>query len=205
MSRTLFWALALPALAATAPLAPAQQEKSAPGKGGPVAARLVADKSTYQLDLAGLSGEEYRKRVQDSAAGGPGVPAPKVSLALELVNTGDKDVEVRYGGTRNVLTLDLKGPGAETIAFRGRLQPRFLIAPKTVTLAPGKSVRVPISSLAFGLRGLTHAAYWTAPGAYTLAAGYEAAIRPAPAGGRDAGDGFGAVTLTTAPIKLKVE
>jgi hypothetical protein len=127
-----------------------------------------------------------------------------VDLNLELVNTSAKAIEIRFGGTRNVLRLDLKGPGAQTVAFK-RLQPRFLIGSKTIKLAPGKSVAVPIASLAYGLRGLTHAAYWTAPGQYTLAASYDTAVRPAPPGTTPMGDGFGALTLSSAPIKIQVE
>jgi hypothetical protein len=203
MSRTMFWALALPALAATALAAPAQEEKLAKGKSVPpgvaVEARLVANKATYPLDLGGLSAEEFQKKLQDTPPA-----APQVDLTLELVNTSDKDVQIRVGGTMNIITLDLKGPGAQTIAKKG-LQPRFIIASKTVTLAPGKSAQVPITSLAYGLRGLTHAAYWTAPGEYALAASYQTALKPAPEGARDAGDGFGAVTLTSTPVKIMVK
>jgi hypothetical protein len=209
MRRLLFLILVVSALAATPLVASAQEEKATKAKSTPpgalVEARLIANKNTYALDRGGLSAEDYVKQVQTGATGGPGLPAPKVDLTLELVNTSDKEVQVRVGGTVNVITLDLKGPGAETIAFKGRLQPRFLIAPKTVTLAPGKSATVPIQSLGFGLRGLTHAAYWTAPGAYTLTASYQTTLNPAPEGAKAGADGFGAVTLSSAPTKIQVE
>jgi hypothetical protein len=201
MAGNWFWSLTLSALAATTSALADEPKKAA---GGPVEARLIADKDTYALDLNGLSAEDYRKQLKQSEKGGPNPPVPKVELTLELVNTSNKEVELRYGGTQNIYLLDLKGPGAETVAFGGRAQPGFILAPKTVTLAPGQSVKVKISSLAFGRRNLTHAAFWTAPGEYTLAVRYDAMIKPAPEGAADVGDGFGFVTLTSAPIKLKV-
>jgi hypothetical protein len=209
MKRLLFLVLATSVVTVMPAAFPAGEEK--PGKakstppGAPVEARLIANKNSYTLDRGGLSAEEYRKQVRNGATGGPGLPAPKVDLTLELVNTSDKEVEIRVGGTVNVIKLDLKGPGAEVIEFKGRLQPRFRINPKTVTLAPGKSVTVPISTLGFGLRGLTHAAYWTAPGSYTLTASYETTLKPAPAQAGEAGNGFGTVTLTSAPVKIQVQ
>jgi hypothetical protein len=200
MNLRLSWTLALPLLAATALPAPAQEKAAR----APIEGRLVATKDTYTLDLGGLSADDFRKRLQDSVARGPGITPPKVELSLELVNTSDKDLEVQVEGTRNVLTLDLKGPGAESVKFK-RLQPRFIKASRIVKLAPGKSVKVPITSLAYGLRGLTDAAYWTAPGDYMIRASYQTAIRPAPTGTRDIGSGFGGVTVSTAPVKLKVE
>jgi hypothetical protein len=199
--------LAAAVFAAAAVAAQEPQEKAARAKSTPpgaaVEARLVAGKATYPLDLAGLSAEDYRKQVKDSVKGG-GPQPPKVDLTLELINTSDKDVEVRVGGTANEIKLDLKGPGAETVAFKGP-QPRFMIAPKTITLAPGKSEKVPIKSLKYGRRNLTDGAYWTAAGEYTLAASYQTTMRPAPEGATVGGDGFGAVTLTSAPIKIQVE
>jgi hypothetical protein len=206
MSRTLLRFLAVAPVFAIALPAQGQENKEKKSQAtGPVEARLIANKDSYTLDLGGLTVDEYGKKVQDAAATGVNAPPPpKVSLTLELVNTGTQDVQLRVFGTVNVVTLQLTGPGAAGVTRKGP-QPRFLIAPKIVTLAPGKSVQVPITSLAYGLRGLTHGAYWTAPGEYRLTASYQTALKPAPEGARDAGDGFGAVTLTTAPVKLTVK
>jgi hypothetical protein len=196
--------LGLLVLSAPAPEKQADKGKSDP-PGAVVEAKLVAKKDTYTLDLGGKSAEDFRKQLKEAEMMGPNPPAPKVELAIEFTNTSDKEVQLRIAGTQNVIMLDLKGPGAETIVMKNRPMPRFLIASKTITLAPGKSESVPVSSLAFGLRNLTHAAYWTAPGDYTLSATYQTSMAPAPKDARDVGNGFGAVTLTTAPIKIKVE
>jgi hypothetical protein len=202
MLRCAFFGLLV--LLAPAPEKPSDKAKSEP-PGAVVEAKLVAKKDTYPLDLGGKTAEEFRKLLKDAETAGPNPPAPKVDLILEFTNTSDKDVQIQLGGTRNVITLDLKGPGADTIVMKNRPMPKFLIVSKTVTLAPGKSESVPVTSLAFGLRNLTHAAYWTAAGEYTLVASYQTSLAPAPKDARDAGNGLGAVTLTTAPIKLKVE
>jgi hypothetical protein len=205
MVRNWFWSLTLSALTATtSTLADEPTKARSEPAGAAVEARLSADRDSYTLDLNGLSAEDYKKQLKGSEKGGPNPPIPKVNLTLELVNTSGKEVQLRYGGTMNVYTLELKGPGAETVAFGGRAEPKFILAPKTVTLAPGQSVKVKIDSLAFGRRNLTHAAFWTAPGDYTLAISYQAMLNPAPEGAKDAGNGFGNVTLTSAPIKLKV-
>jgi hypothetical protein len=202
MMQYALWGLLV--LLAPAPEKPSDKAKSEP-PGAVVEAKLVAKKDTYPLDLGGKTAEDYRKQLKEAENGGPNPPAPKLDLVLEFTNTSDKEVQIQLGGTRNVITLDLKGPGAETIVMKNRPMPKFLIASKTVTLAPGKSESVPVASLAFGLRNLTHAAYWTAAGEYTLAASYQTALAPAPKDAKDQGNGFGAVLLTTAPIKLKVE
>ena len=48
-------------------------------------------------------------------------------------------------------------------------------------------------------------AYWTEPGEYTLTASLKSGISPAPKDSKDTRDGFGVVTFTTEPIKIKVE
>jgi hypothetical protein len=206
MLQNILWGLAviLPAALAPAPEKTKEKPKSDP-PGAVVEARLVAKKDSYTLELGGKTAEEFRTQLKDAETTGAYPPAPKLELMLEFTNTSDKEVQIQVGGTRNVLTLDLKGTGAETVVMKNRATPKFILLSKTLTLAPGKSESVPINSLAFGMRNLTHAAYWTAPGEYTLSASYQTALAPAPNGARDMGNGFGAVTLTTAPITIKVE
>jgi hypothetical protein len=46
--------------------------------------------------------------------------------------------------------------------------------------------------------------YWTQSGEYTVFASIRAEVSPAPKGAKDAGNGFGMVTLTSNPVKLTV-
>jgi hypothetical protein len=48
-------------------------------------------------------------------------------------------------------------------------------------------------------------AYWTTPGEYTLSAEYRLWVFPAPPGAVEDGDGFGAVTLRSPRIRLRIE
>jgi hypothetical protein len=168
--------------------------------GVPLAALLTSKPASYALDLGGKTADEIRKQID---AGDYPAP-PVVDLSLELRNTGDKDVLIRMGGTTTILDLDLQGPAAVTVAFKGRITNHLAIAPKTIILAPGKSQTVPINSLSFGFKG-SHAAYWLAPGKYTLTASYKTTVSPAPAKAVAADEGFGAVTIISAPLTITVE
>ncbi len=72
-------------------------------------------------------------------------------------------------------------------------------------IAAGKTHTIPVKTLQSGFRGKAHWAYWTAAGEYELVATLRTAMTPAPKGAKDANDGFGAVTLTSGPLKLTVE
>jgi hypothetical protein len=78
--------------------------------------------------------------------------------------------------------------------------------PKTITLAAGKSYAFPaIKSLSNGFRGQARKTYWTEAGEYALSATYTTAVSPAPKGAKKVEEGFGQVTVTGAPVKIKVE
>jgi hypothetical protein len=193
-------------LAGTAVLAlAAGQQAGAQGKsdppGVPVEAKLVAKKKTYTLDLGGKTVAEFKQALKDQRY----PPAPAVDLVLELRNTSDKDVKVWTSGDPVRVMLNLKGKEAVNEVLKGIALTTIFIVPKTVTLAPGKSVAIPIKSLAHGMRNASHRSYWLEPGEYTLTASLHTAVSPFPKGSKEAGEGFGRVTLTTPPIKLTVE
>jgi hypothetical protein len=169
----------------------------------PVTAKLVAKKTTYQLDLGGKTGDEFRKMLKDAEKSGRTPPAPAVDLVLELTNTSDKDVMVWIGGDPTQIILNLKGPSAVSVSPLRPFTTEFR-APRPVTLGPGKTTSLPIASLSYGFRGQASQAYWTEPGEYTLTASFTTGISPAPPGTKEEA-GFGKVTLTAAPVQLKVE
>jgi hypothetical protein len=184
-----------------------------------VEARLVATKTIFTLDLAGLTAADYKKALTERGFGEL-PPAPKVEIALELTNTSDKDVQVLIEGHSVILRLEVKGPGAVWVMPGGNIKselkgPRAVWAtwrgpglprvpsllPTAVTLAPGKRHSLPIFSPNRGI-------YWTEPGDYTFRASLMTALNPAPMGAQPdgfAGDGFGKVTLTSEPIWIEVE
>ena len=178
---------------------PADKGKTDP-PGVPLEAVLTTKKASYPLDLGGKTADEVRKMIDS----GDYPAAPTVDLTLELKNTGDKDLQIRMGGTTTIIDLDLQGPGALTVPLKGRITNKLAIAPMTITLERGKSQTIPITSLSFGFKG-SHSAYWLAPGKYTLAASYKTTVSPAPAAATPADEGFGAVVITSAPLTITVE
>jgi hypothetical protein len=207
------WRLVL-AAAAAATLSAAAAHADDPAKdkdkgktdppGAPIEAVLKAKKATYTLELGGKSAAEFKKAVEGGDATGEYPEAPAVDLVLELRNTGDKDVQVKVGGTMNVIDLDLQGPGAVSAQLKRQITNKLLIASKTITLAPGKSEEVPVTSLGYGFKG-GYRAWWTEPGKYTLSASYKTSVSPVPAGGKDNGDGFADVKVISAPTTITVE
>jgi hypothetical protein len=173
--------------------------------GAPVELRLTAKKTTYTLDLGGKTAAEFKKQIADADNGGRAPSPPAVDLALEVRNTSDKDVQVWIDGDATLLTLDLKGPAAVNNTLKKLAVTLDFRVPKTIVVAAGKSHSIPLTSLAHGFRKLTSASYWLEAGDYTLSASYKTALSPAPKGSKDAGDGFGTVTLTSPPLKLKVQ
>ena len=171
----------------------------------PLEARLVAKKETYTLDLGGKTPEAFRKQIE---AGKPtrAFPAgPAVDLVLEFFNRGDKEVKFWIGPDGSEPLLKLEGKGAVNVSLGYNVSGRRSIPPKVIVLAPGKTYTWPIKSLKSV--SFTHEqsqAYWTEPGEYTLTATVHTALSPAPKGSKDAGNGFGRVTITSAPVKVKV-
>jgi RNA polymerase sigma factor (sigma-70 family) len=177
-----------------------------------LAARLTGAKGPYTLDLGGLSAEAFRQRVADGSRaprpglGGPRFPAsPKVGLRLEVTNIGKTEVQIQVRGNANKLTLDLQGPGAFYAPLVAQAFMPIRRPSEVLTLAPGTSATVTeVPTLAFPKPGTGSQAYWTAPGNYTLTVDYVLGVSPAPAGAKDVGDGFGEVTVHSAPLALTV-
>jgi hypothetical protein len=191
-------------LVLTAPVLAARADEPKKADDGPVTAKLVANKTSYTLDLGDTKPDDYKKMLKDAENGGKWPKAPAVDVSLELTNNTDKELTVWVGGDATSLDLDLKGPGAVSIAPKVFFTREFR-GPKPVTLEAGKSTNMPIASLSYGFRNASKFAYWTEAGDYTLGATFTTAVSPAPKGSDDAGNGFGKVKLTAEPIKIKVE
>jgi hypothetical protein len=165
-------------------------------------AKLIASKDTHVLDLGGKTPEQFRQLLK-----GPLPPAPTVELELEFRNSGDKDLKFLVGGTNPdvPLLLKLEGPGAVNLVLPALASAMVSQPPQQVTLAPGKTHKLTIKTLMTNRVGREgSASYWTEPGDYTLIATYHTAVSPVPEGAKDNGQGFGRVTVISAPIKLKV-
>jgi hypothetical protein len=171
----------------------------------PLEITITGKTTKYTLDLGGLTADEFKKQV-DAAAKASRRPtaAPAVDLTIEIKNTSDKPVQVWISGDHTVLTLTLKGQGAINVAPSLAWTEEFRV-PKAVEIAAGKTHTLPVKSLVSGYRGAAHWAYWTEAGEYELTATFKTGVNPPPKGAKNANEGFGVVTLTSAPLKLTVE
>jgi hypothetical protein len=201
---------------APAPHQAADQGPHTDPPGAPLAAKLVVRKDTYTLDLGGKTPRQYRDAVKKSP------PVVGVDLVLDLKNTGNKPIRIwraddygkeqrQAGGDYVRLTLNLRGPGAVSALVKLQMTTPMTPPPRALEIAPGKSYSLPITTLSYGRHGVAHfearRACWTEAGEYTLTAAFQTAVSPAPPGSKEAKWAHfegGLVTVTTAPVKLRV-
>ena len=62
-----------------------------------------------------------------------------------------------------------------------------------------------VKNLVSGFRSASKYAYWTEAGEYELVAKLKTGMSPAPKDAKEGGEGFGLVTVTSAPLKITVE
>jgi hypothetical protein len=145
---------------------------------GPVVLAVVAKSDSYKFESGGKTADEYKKELEATAKAlenGQRATPPKaltVDLVLRLTNTSKDEVTIHVGGTANVYTFELSG-GAGVVTMRNPVaMPAIVRLPQAVTLAPGKSHEIPVTSLSDGRRGLARLVFWTGPGEYKLSAKY---------------------------------
>jgi hypothetical protein len=132
-------------------------------------ATLSSASEAYALDPA-QQGEAFRKRLSEAKEKHGKLPTPPaVDMVLSVSNTGDRPITLHIGGDESQVSLELKGEGAVSMETMVMMTMDYRQG-KPVTLAPGKSFPIPIKSLAYGTRGISHHAYWTEPGEYMLSA-----------------------------------
>lgn len=177
--------------------------ESAPGAGHKALADTVVVR-TFTLARGGRSPKALREELQAAARTGQLPPPPRIDLALEVRNRGDRPLYLEIGVPGTELTLDLRGPGVLRLPAAGMPIPPFL-APRRVRLAPGASYFLPIDCLVGGSRGHLSALYWTAPGRYTLTARYRVGTSSVPADGDRESRAWALHTFTSPPVTVQVE
>lgn len=186
-------------LMALSPDARAEEKKPT---GAPLELTITGE-AKYTLDLGGKTALEYEKIIADAKEKGGQMPAPpKVDLKLTVKNTGDKAIKIHKNGDPVVLDLELKGKGAVGVTPNLAFTADFRM-PEEVELAAGKSIEFTLTALSSGFRGASKFTYWTAAGDYELVASWKTGVSPAPKGSK-VSEGFGAVTVTSAPFKITV-
>jgi hypothetical protein len=178
----------------------AAEEPKAKADAGPLKLKLVSKKDAYTFEAFDKTPAEFKKLLEETAAAikkqkpVTAPPPPVVDLALQIHNTGKKDVTIQVEGDANSFTLDLKGPGSFTLTPLLGFTADFRLG-KSITIEPGKSYEFSIKKLADGFRGSSRYVYWTEPGDYTITASYQMS---------DADGGKGPL-LKAEPLKIKVE
>ncbi|MFO0966894.1 MAG: hypothetical protein U0793_15075 [Gemmataceae bacterium] len=164
---------------------------------------LRAKKIAYKLDLKGKTLKEWEEMLTSKKRGLAPPKPPAVDMELEVKNTSKGDIDFWSSGDPVQVQLDLKGPAARTITPPLAFTADFRL-PKAMTLKPGDTFRLPLTSLSSGFRGTGTWTYWLQPGEYTLTARYKTGVRPVPPGVKEV-YGAGPVTLVSMPITVKVE
>jgi RNA polymerase sigma-70 factor (ECF subfamily) len=188
----------------------AQADKGSTNPAGlPLELKLIAKRDTYTLDLGGKSAKDFAELLKVAPFATQPKP-PTVELEAELRNTGNAAIEFALPAhDRAWSSFQLKGPGAindVTIHFN---PPSFRLYPirKMANLAAGGTHKFVINTLG-DLRSdpmtASLASYWTEPGEYTLTVTLHTDVQPVPKGAKEFGR-MGEVTVTSNPIKLKVE
>lgn len=191
--------LAALALIAAAGLIHAKEEAKDVG----LTLTLRAKKHSYKLDLMGKTAKEWQEMLAGAKKAGTPLPKPPaVDLELELKNTGKDDVDFWSSGDPVQVQLDVKGPNAKTIKAPLAFTADFRL-PKLMTLKPGDTFRIPITSLSSGFRGNGTWSYWLEPGEYMITARYQTGVRPVPPGAKEM-YGAGPVTLVSKGVTVKV-
>lgn len=210
--RTTIRGLAVATVVGLVGVAGADDKKDGPTaepKGTPLELSITGKKTTYELNRGGLTAAAYVEMLAAAnKAGGKMPEPPAVELTVEVKNTSNKPVTVWVKGDSTDLSLELKevkGKGGAAINAAPPLAfTREFRIPEGVEIAPGKTHSFAVKNLMSGFRGRSKYAYWTAAGEYELVATLKTGVSPAPADAKDAGEGFGQVTLTSAPFKLTV-
>ena len=181
--------------------------------GAPLEGTLDVRTDTYTLDRLGQTAAQYAQTVKEQP------PVVEVDLVLVLKNTSNKEITIWTAGDYRVeerkdggdyvrLQLDLKGPGVVSKVVAARETRPRTPPPQRRTLVPGQTWSLPITTLNFGTRGWASfeasRTCWTEPSEYTLTASFKTAVSPAPPGSKQTLFEGGYVTITTAPVKLKV-
>jgi RNA polymerase sigma factor (sigma-70 family) len=207
------------------PAARVAEKKQDPKAGDPSALLellLVAKKKEYKADPEARDKLKFHEVDLELHLQNPTKTAIKVRLVERPGLVGD---EIELPGGKKVklekeeleplkrstppagylgMKLDLKGPITSVGQYGGGIG-GLKYPTREVTIAPGKSHTLPIKTLTYpGKEGAsTHYFACTQAGDYTLTVVLETAISPAPTGSKNAGQGFGYVTLGSNTVKLK--
>src|SRR5262245_45849429 len=144
-----------------------------PPRPGPVAVKLVAKKTTFKLDLKGMTLDEFKKAART------GKVAPiRPDMEMVITNTSKRPMRVRTAGSATPrITFTLTGPGVfESSSVRVEKMKGPKKGSTLVVLKPGEKASIPVETLTNQIASTSGKhLYFTEPGEYRL----EASVRTA--------------------------
>jgi len=123
---------------------------------------------TFAFEPAAASIKAYRSDLQQAAFKGQLPAPPEVNLVLEIHNSTDHPIRLRFDDPNAELRLTLSGNGALRVNGARGADPFAGLS--VVRLAAGATFYLPIERLIGGSRQQPVFLYWTAPGQYRLRA-----------------------------------
>jgi hypothetical protein len=172
-------------------------------KGLPIELSIVGDSTQWELDSRGDPAYKFAENIRNGENSGRLLSPTRAELELEIKNKGATPIKIWVGGDGTLLSLDLKGPGAITLDTKAKPAPGSIPA-EVVTIQPGKSHLIPLTTLAHGFRLESKYTYISEIGSYQLSATFTTAVSPAPPESRGVSSGFGEVKLKSLPIVFRV-
>ena len=167
----------------------------------PLELAIINETEEYDLDTLGDPSEKYRKRIREAELSGERLPASRVEMQLQITNKGTSAIQIMVEG--NAVELSLELTGNEVMSARAKSPPQGSVPTRIVTIAPGKSYRMPLTDLACGK--MNQEVYWylTDFGHHFLTAKLKTAVLPAPRGTKIVEKGFGQITLKSARLEFR--
>lgn len=169
----------------------------------PIELTIVSETNEFYFDGRGEQPAKFQQRIRDMEKYGDPLPATRVQMNLQIKNKGKSTIRIWESGDATLLTLDLKGPDAMTA--EAKRKGTGFISPTVVSIAPGKTYSIPLTSLTSGFRNETKFAYCGGLGNYQLSASFKTGMSPTPQGAKALGNDFGEVVLKSAPYAFRVE
>src|SRR5262249_42860557 len=162
----------------------------------------------HEVDLELQLHNPTKKEIKVRLVARPGLEGDEVELPGKKVKLKKEELEALKQSMPPAgylgMKLDLKGPVALIGQYGGGMD-GLNYPTKEVTIAPGKSHTLPIKTLTYPGKDAASTLYFacTEAGDYTLTVSLDTAVAPAPKGAKNAGKGFGHVTLRSNTVKLK--
>jgi hypothetical protein len=174
--------IAIAALVGASPIVLAEEKPQ-------LSASLIVNKDPVGL-APEYKGKAFREKIEKlQKAGEPMPEAQAVDFTLRITNDSKEAAVLKVGGDESEMVLHLEGKGALNVDNMMMFTADYRFG-KSVTLASGESMDLPVKSLASGKRGVAKAAFFTETGDHKLSATFTSMREGGPLSLKAAAVGF---------------